>query len=514
MRQIFSFLFLFYKSSFASQALYHSQGAEMARGLQEHVTDSSRSTNPGNIPGFKTATPPEVGLNSSNMADSAMRQIEENEAALHIAQHARERKSFHIDPKTDPMVLNATVSISNPQLTIKEVMVQESSGATGDGHEKIFTCDEGGGEYAQSCSKKLEVELKVTEHDESHYRCVGRFGHSDDSPVCSARSYYTVKRKNVEVVREEWVTDCAHLESLADQGLCRYDRFEKGVEETRTISGEIVTRPCWQEKYHYVCSKVFLKGCADLKRRGCIQTKSECLERVGGVCVAWRQTYKCMHGKVGCKTYRSLSEKSLFCLTGNCVDASYEANTEMFQALTQLSVLKEAQNDIRANIGIFRGQKRECRKNCVGFRDCCTTGKGWGVSLHLAGCSGEETELADWRSKNRCILVGTYCAEKALGQCIRKKTSFCCFGTKLSKIIQEQGRFQLGRGWGDVKNPDCGGLSPEELGRIDLSRVDLSELYADIQANFKPQSQEQISKRIELERIQENMKILTRGSRS
>ncbi|NBX70233.1 MAG: hypothetical protein EBR01_14930 [Proteobacteria bacterium] len=37
----------------------------------------------------------------------------------------------------------------------------------------------------------------------------------------------------------------------------------------------------------------------------------------------------------------------------------------------------------------------------------------------------------------------------------------CRFGTKLARLINSQGRAQLGLGWGDVEGPDCRGLTPK-----------------------------------------------------
>ena len=42
-----------------------------------------------------------------------------------------------------------------------------------------------------------------------------------------------------------------------------------------------------------------------------------------------------------------------------------------------------------------------------------------------------------------------------------------------------------------------------------MSKMDLSELYEEVQANFKPQSQAHVAKGVELERIKENMARLT-----
>jgi conjugal transfer mating pair stabilization protein TraN len=48
----------------------------------------------------------------------------------------------------------------------------------------------------------------------------------------------------------------------------------------------------------------------------------------------------------------------------------------------------------------------------------------------------------------------------------------------LSRILNEQIRPQLGRGWGSAKHPDCAGIEVADLARVDWSRVDLDEWLA------------------------------------
>lgn len=312
---------------------------------------------------------------------------------------------------------------------------------------------------------------------------------------------------------------CTHLEEQSDEGYCRYEAVVEGRPETKLIAGRVVggtttdrepiTRDSWDKTYTYSCSKKIEGTCQPLRSKGCLQIRSTCAETIGDVCVAWKQTFSCPSNKRKITRYRAVGEKSPFCLTGDCSNSDYEANGEILNAMSHLAILKEAQNDIRANVGIFKGQIRKCSKNCAGFRDCCTTGKGWGVSMSLSSCSGEERELGEWRAKKRCVFVGTYCAEKILGKCTRKKSSFCCFGNRLSKLLNDQGRRQLGIGFGSADSPDCRGLPPEELSRIDMSSIDLSELYEEVQANFKPQPQAHVARGVELERIKENMARLT-----
>ena len=53
------------------------------------------------------------------------------------------------------------------------------------------------------------------------------------------------------------------------------------------------------------------------------------------------------------------------------------------------------------------------------------------------------------------------------------------FGSKLTRILQEQGRTQIGKSWGSAKHPDCSGFTVAQFAQLDLSKMDFSEVYAD-----------------------------------
>ena len=504
----------------------HQAGTAVASSLLGGVQATATSTSPSDIPGFVTDTPREASLDDGSIGGATMAASRENEAATMISEHSGTRQKFVIDLDTDPMMINANRAYANPESTMEEMVMETPAGSADE--DEIHECFDGGDEYMQTCKKTRVVTIRVIpEIKEVKVLKHGWFGlhhlhywHGISGSCKHCSKIDITQHRKVEIVFDEWVDGCEALEAQSDEGLCRYEEVVESGPETRTITGPVVgastvdsepiTRDSWEKTYTYSCLKKVEGTCQSLRSKGCLQMSSECAETIGGVCVAWKQTFKCPSQKRKTTRYKATGDKSPFCLTGDCAATSYEANGELLNALSQMTILKEAQNDIRANVGIFKGQIRKCSKNCVGFRDCCTTGKGWGVSLHLSSCSGEERELADWRAKRRCVSVGTYCAEKVLGVCTRKKSSFCCFGNKLSKLLNDQGRRQLGIGFGDAKSPDCRGLTPDELSRIDMSKMDLSELYEEVQANFKPQSQDHLAKGVELERIKENMAHLTK----
>ena len=75
--------------------------------------------------------------------------------------------------------------------------------------------------------------------------------------------------------------------------------------------------------------------------------------------------------------------------------------------------------------------------------------------------------------------MGTYCSDKFLGVCLTKKKVYCCFESKLSRILQEQGRRQLRKPWDKPKEEQCEGFTLDEFARLDLSQMDFSEVYAE-----------------------------------
>jgi conjugal transfer mating pair stabilization protein TraN len=105
------------------------------------------------------------------------------------------------------------------------------------------------------------------------------------------------------------------------------------------------------------------------------------------------------------------------------------------------------------------------------------------VIQELLACDEDEQILAMSRGQNLCHELGTYCSKKFIG-CIERTKSYCCYNSRLARIINEQGRAQIGKSWGSPKHPDCSGFSPTEFASIDFSRVDLSEFTAEIMANI------------------------------
>lgn len=106
------------------------------------------------------------------------------------------------------------------------------------------------------------------------------------------------------------------------------------------------------------------------------------------------------------------------------------------------------------------------------------------VITDLMSCTQDEQMLGLKRGQNLCHFVGPYCSNKVpiLG-CLETTQTYCCFNSRLGKLIQEQGRAQIGKSWGSGESPNCSGYTADELAQLDFSQMDMSEFVAEVMAN-------------------------------
>jgi conjugal transfer mating pair stabilization protein TraN len=107
------------------------------------------------------------------------------------------------------------------------------------------------------------------------------------------------------------------------------------------------------------------------------------------------------------------------------------------------------------------------------------------IVMSMSSCNEDEGKLAMKEGAGLCHSIGTYCSSciRILGACvacIEHTTGKCCFNSKLARIVNEQGRVQVGKGWGSGENPDCSGFTIAQLQGLDFAAMDLSEFYASI----------------------------------
>ncbi len=95
-------------------------------------------------------------------------------------------------------------------------------------------------------------------------------------------------------------------------------------------------------------------------------------------------------------------------------------------------------------------------------------------------CDAMDMETGLLNGSGYCYETGRYCkTDWPFAGCIQHAKTFCCFNSKLARLIHEQGRPQLASFNGVAAN-DCRGFLPEEFQYLDFSRIDLSDYTADL----------------------------------
>jgi conjugal transfer mating pair stabilization protein TraN len=100
------------------------------------------------------------------------------------------------------------------------------------------------------------------------------------------------------------------------------------------------------------------------------------------------------------------------------------------------------------------------------------------VIQKLASCEPEEQLLSQHKGASLSVYVDTQCTGKVLGGCAQYTDIYCSFNSVLAKIINTQGKAQLGL---DVT--DCAGLSIQQVQSLDFTKIDFSEFTQSIMAN-------------------------------
>ena len=97
--------------------------------------------------------------------------------------------------------------------------------------------------------------------------------------------------------------------------------------------------------------------------------------------------------------------------------------------------------------------------------------------MEAMACTQEEQMLSMHKGSNLSVFTGETCTNKIpiIGTCIEYTDSYCSFNSLFGKIINQQGKAQLG-----LNFSNCSGLTVTQIGSLDFSKMDLSELTAQV----------------------------------
>ncbi|OIO78891.1 MAG: hypothetical protein AUJ88_05060 [Gallionellaceae bacterium CG1_02_56_997] len=101
------------------------------------------------------------------------------------------------------------------------------------------------------------------------------------------------------------------------------------------------------------------------------------------------------------------------------------------------------------------------------------------VVMDYLACEEPERMLAMKKGQGLCRFNESHCSKKAIS-CIEVTESYCCFNSRLARIVNTAGGAQIGK-----PATDCSGFTPDEFTSLDFSKIDLAEFEAEIMANVK-----------------------------
>ena len=264
----------------------------------------------------------------------------------------------------------------------------------------------------------------------------------------------------------------------------------------RIVDGFEVHRDCWEWSYVKTCNYPSKNDCRLYTHCYAVGNVGCLLQDSQGQCVNMQKEFSCKSwevvNKVNQTAKMSLQEKAgkeglvctgVPCIDGHCVDKSYMTDGDMMDSISKLYATSHMNPDKNGNFNLFMGSNQYCAKKPVGYSNCCRIdNNGWGKQFN-ANCTKDEQTLMDMRSKNLCVYVGKD-AKKKMGVETITKHHFCCWGNLLDKVIQVEGRKQLGINFGSGGSPHCRGLTLEEIQRLDFSKMDFSEFIEEFKVKF------------------------------
>ncbi|MBP9777693.1 MAG: conjugal transfer protein TraN [Rickettsiaceae bacterium] len=331
-------------------------------------------------------------------------------------------------------------------------------------------------------------------------------GHRDNNKWKTRGIYAIVDigSQKAPVITDNLQGECPELNKRVENGICKIanDICISGP-DTKIINGVAVSRDCWRYQTIYNCGLQFamVNNCQGLETANCIQISSTCKDYKNGICVVQQKGYKCPIQKCSADTNIICGDSKIECLDGSCVEQAKNEGSDFNDSLSKISILDAAIKDkpemfTEDSKFIFTGRVLSCRKTGYGFSDCCKD-SGWGVDLGLVHCNSEEKELGESKEKKLVVYIGKNIHKTSELEPDRVDKRYCVFNSKIARIIQEQGRWgQLGINFGTGKYPDCSGLSPNMLAKLDMDKINLNEIVDEIAGQHQAYDNNELGKKL------------------
>lgn len=475
------------------------------------------------LSGYGTENRQELRTDGARWTGDPEGMREEAEGAIHVGdpatsdapgflkRSAAQRPSFTIDPETDPMIAGSRRAIESPLSSCekKEVCTEYAESFWNERKE----CYEEATLSRHYCNVKKTVTL-IPLDTESRRR---------DASADTETTYET---------RIETDDGCAGHKAARN---CETFR-NRCLGTTETPDGETV---CLNREHTYLCASPLVEDpdCPQLRSEGCRQTGARCVMRFRehpelpdppgtdlGVCLIQENAYDCARSVSLCRKKSVAFDcgGEIRCASGDdCFNTSTEQNVDFPEVTSRMAMLADMERCLATTadgkssaegygpievdettgatagpidcsdasgggVTVFKGKRYRCDLNLAGFIQNCCRKKG----LFSGACPRSIKELRARRDgAGACHYVGVH-KKKVLGITLKKRKVYCCFNSRMARVVHEQTRGQLiqkglwstarNGGWGSPRNPRCGGMTAEHLQEIDFDAVDFSEIYGDL----------------------------------
>lgn len=344
-------------------------------------------------------------------------------------------------------------------------------------YEEKWACEDPAG-VAESTCDKLETNPACTEVGSSV--CVETLPNG----TCShyERTFQCVLQEGAT----ETVADCSDQKFCMDMGGGNIMCFKSGSPADQDFAQTVTALEMARQMGVYLDpnSLTVFNGTPDKCREGYFGLKQCCeTENMGGT------TNSATAGAALQFTYQAGKEIVQFLGSSYVHDFLFNSSSTMLSTLSGLYTAGGASYAALASEFTVYGFEftfsLETGLNYVGFDPVLFAASvAITVALKLMECEQSEQTLSIRRGAGLCEYVGSYCSKKVLGSCVERTKGFCCFNSRLAKIISVDGRKQLGKTFGDPAAPDCSGFTAEELELIDFSAIDFSEFITEVTKNM------------------------------
>lgn len=316
-----------------------------------------------------------------------------------------------------------------------------------------------------------------------------KWAHKNNVSICNKYRNKVIKEAFTKEISEDWIYDNQELWDLSKSPECTVIERICLDSSPKEIKGAHVEKQCWKEKISFFYQFPKTKECGFLRRKHCEQLNQKCIQESPFGCALWEITFKCFDRLIYKQTAVNPDDIGL---NEDEWEREYLPNNSFGEVTAKLAVFEETKKELEkskikdaSNLEIFKGKEMKCSKSVADslLYDCCFSYSGLAKKIGLSKCDSDEISLSEMRENGLCHYVGSY-EKRVLGVKSSDEHVFCCFPSKLGRIIQEEGRKQLKAGWGEPKKPNCRGINFQLLAKLDFSKMDLSEMYDDVTPTF------------------------------